>query len=113
MFNEVKKTTLSITLEPEDGKIGQHVHIEGAPDDLCVAYVELSKALLKKFEEALGKEMTQGLYAISQRLVLEGSCMRDTYKEHEKTFNRIKPLMDIFGKTFTEDGKEVKDGDDE
>jgi hypothetical protein len=39
--------------------------------------------------------------------------MKERFEKHEKMFDRIKPLMDIMGKTFTMDGEEVEDGDDE
>ena len=68
--------------------------------DLMVAYIELSKALLKKMEETGGEWLARGFYATAQKQVIEESCLKESFDEHVADMERIRPLMSILGKTF-------------
>jgi hypothetical protein len=111
MENTFKKAVCSITMEPtEDGRINTKMHLEGAGDDLSIAFVELSKHLLKTYEEKYGEEFVKGLYAIMQTQIIEGSCLKKSYDEHSKQMEKAMALASIFGKTFDMSDKE---GDEE
>lgn len=106
MENTVGKTILSIELTPNGDTVNNRTQIEGAGDDLAIAYAKLSIALLKQYEKAHGKEFARAVYAAVQRQVIKETCLKESYEEHEKMFNRIRPLMNIMGKTFKAPKKE-------
>lgn len=111
-MENIKKVHISIDMEPcEDGKTHTKAHIEGNTDDLLIAFTELSKRFLATLEEHHGTDFVEAAYAITQSIILKESCMKERYEAHEKTFERIQPLMSILGKTFTM--PEKKDGEEE
>lgn len=101
---EIKKVILSFTVDKEADKAETTIMGDGV--DLLCAYVEVSKALLKKIEELGGEKLARGFYATAQKAVIDGSCLKRSYDEHVEQFERVRPLMDILGKTFEAPKKE-------
>lgn len=109
MSTKIEKTTLSVIMEPAEGDMtSSQIRVEGAADDLLVAYTELTKRFLATLEEKYGKDFVTAAYAITQSIVLKESCMKESFEKHEAEFKRMKPLMDIMGKTFTVPEKEAE-----
>ena len=119
MENKVHYAKLAVEVSPTTGPNGENaecrMHIEGSKNDLLNAYSQITQHLFKHIMERDGKDEAMGLYAITQMEALKaiGVDPEEEIKEKLKKWERIEALKSILGKTFTMDGEEVKDGDDE
>lgn len=118
--HEVRPAKLSVETAPATGPNGENascaIHIEGSTNDLLNAFQNLTSHLFETLIGRYGKDVAMGMYATVQVEALKAIGI-DPEKEVEEKIKihkqRIDALMSILGKTFTMDGEEVKDGDEE
>lgn len=98
-----EKVELSVTLEPNgDDKTQCRIKLEGSTAGLLEAYEQLSKQLFTTMEEAADEEFAEAMYTIMQKRIIDGiPFLKKSYDEVANEVDKLKPLMDIVGKTFT------------
>lgn len=110
-----KKAKLSVTLTDKgEGHIGCEISMEGIGGDLMEALENLTIKLLESIAEAQSEKDATLAYAVLLKSVIEGTdFLAASFADFQKASKKAEALLSILGKTFTVDGKEVKDGEEE
>lgn len=103
-----EKVELYIRLEPNgDGKTHCSRKMEGSTAGLLEAYERMSKDLFTTLAESADENFAEAMYAIMQKRIIEGiPFLKKSYDEVGAEVERLKPLLNIIGKTFTVGGEE-------
>lgn len=103
-----ERIELSIVLEPSgDDKTHCRCKLEGSTAGLLEAYEQISKNLFTTLEEAADADFAEAMYTIMQKRIIDSiPFLKKSYDEVAHEVDKLKPLMDIVGKTFTMGGDE-------
>lgn len=103
-----KKVEMYVRLEPNgDDTTKCNSKFEGSAAGLLEAYERLSVQFFNTLAESADEDFAEAMYAIMQTRIIEGiPFLKKSYDAVGAEVERIKPLLNILGKTFKAGGDE-------
>lgn len=104
-----EKVKISCVVDPADDSEKDHIRIEmtGSTAGLLAAYEQLSVHLFKTLEESMEPEFAEFAYTLVRMKIIEGvPALKKDFEKTKKTVEKVRPLMNILGKTFHVGGDE-------